>query len=133
MRCRFLPLIFLSRHSRSDRCASPFFGALDALAVHDGGRGRAVTSLQFANLLVEGKVQAVEHAVAVPAHEPAVHRAARRQVFGQSPPLAAGAQNVENCIEDLSQALRRRARLRAADEKGLRQIPFRIGQVAWVA
>ena len=92
-----------------------------------------VASLKLADLLVEREVQAVEHAIAMPAHEPAVHGAARRQVSGQSPPLAACAQDVQNGIEDLAQALRGRTGLRATAQKRSHQIPFGIRQVARVA
>ena len=61
-----------------------------------------MTSLELTDLLVQGKVQAVEYTITMPAHEPAVHRAARREVFGQSPPLAASAQDIQNRIDDLA-------------------------------
>ena len=69
----------------------------------------------------------------MPSHEPAVHGAARRQVSGQSPPLAACAQDGQNGIEDLAQALRHWPGPRATAQKRSHQIPFGIRQVARVA
>jgi hypothetical protein len=92
-----------------------------------------VASLKLADLLGEREVQAVEHAIAMPAHEPAVHGAARRQVPGQSPPLAAWAQDVQNGIEDLAQALRGWPGPRSTAQKRSHQVPFGIRQVARVA
>src|SRR5215212_129786 len=111
----------------------PLFGALDALAVHDSGGGAGVASLQFANLLVELEMQPVEHAIAVPAHEPAVHRAARWQVLGQGSPLAAGAQDIEYRVEDLAHPLRVGARFGGAEKMWLDQIPFGVREVTRVA
>src|SRR5215212_6008959 len=111
----------------------PLTGVPDALAVHDGRRGAGLATFPIANLLVEGKVQAVEHTIAVPAHEPAVHRAARWQVPGQGSPLATGAQQIQHRIEDLAQALRGGLSLGGLNEERPHQVPFGIGQVTRVA
>src|SRR4029079_19779941 len=64
---------------------------------------------------------------------PAGHGAGRGQILGNSPPLAACAQDVQNGIEDLAQALRHWPGPRATAQKRSHQIPFGIRQVARVA
>ena len=46
------------------------------------------------------------------------------QIVRQRPPLAASAQHIEDCIDDLAQALRRCARLRVAEQKRPYEIPY---------
>jgi hypothetical protein len=96
--------------------AAPFFGALDALAVNDDGGGASQLALTFADLLVEGKVHAVEHSVTLPPHKPAMHHAVRRQVLGQSPSLAGRAQDIENHVDNLAHPRRVRAGFGVADK-----------------
>ena len=72
--------------------ASPF-SALLTLWLVDDGRGRAGLPVRLLTAdYVEGMVQPVERAVVLPAAEVVVHRAARRQVFGDRTPLTTGAQ-----------------------------------------
>jgi FkbM family methyltransferase len=44
-------------------------------------------------------VDAIERSIPIPKVEIAMHRAARRQVFGKSPPLATGGKNIHHAVE----------------------------------
>jgi hypothetical protein len=76
--------------------------ALDRLGVHDPGRDHRVATVSVAQLLTQRVVDAVHGAVVAPALEIPVHRLPRRQVVGQLPPRAAGAQHVEDRVDDLA-------------------------------
>ena len=92
---RFLPLIFFAACSHADRCAPPFFRALDALAVDDRG-GRAGLSLgQLPTADVRRVMDAIQQALqrdrVTREQQAAVHKlqgryqtltAREREVFG---------------------------------------------------
>src|SRR3712207_7334341 len=61
------------------------------------------TLFPYTTLFRSGVVQAPERAVPRPTGEVAVHRALGRQVLGQSAPLAAGGQHVEDPVQDRSE------------------------------
>ena len=69
----------------------PFFRALDALAIYDGGGRTGFPLSKFETFHVECMVDSIQRAVVVPQVEVIMHRAARRQVFGKRSPLAARA------------------------------------------
>jgi len=79
-------------------------------------------------------VDTIERAIPIPKLQIAVHRAARRQTLWESPPLAASGKYIHHAIDHFAHgdrplaasALRRRDLL-------LDQLPFFIGQVAWIA
>lgn len=79
-------------------------------------------------------MQPGQGAIVLPAHEVSVDRAAGRQVFWQGRPLAAGAQDIHQRVDDLAHvdcalvatSLGRR-------DQGLDQRPLRVRQVARVA
>src|SRR4051812_31368 len=98
--CRFLPLISLPASNPCGSMQGPFFGALDALAVDDGGGGAGLALRLLAAFDVERVMNAIEHAVAVPPHEIAVHRALRWKILRKVAPLAAGAQDVHDPVHD---------------------------------
>ena len=108
----------------------PFCRALDALAVNDGGRGACVTARPLAAQDVKRVVQAVERAVVLPPAEATVDGAARRQVLGHRPPLAARAQHIHPAMHHLAHVNRSlvAAPLGAGDPR-LDQRPFLVGQV----
>src|SRR3974390_3380171 len=108
-----------------------FFRALDALAVDDGGGRAGFAGGGFATLHVERVVDAIERAVPTPQIEIIVDRRARRQVLGDCPPLAAGAQDGHQAVDDLAQFPRPpvAATLGRRNER-LRQRPFLVGQIA---
>ncbi len=62
--------------------------------------------------------------------EIAMRRTARREVLGNSPPLAAGGKHVHQSVHDFPHVNRA---LAASALRRLNQRPFFIGQVAWIA
>ena len=76
----------------------------------------------------------IERAVPTPEIEIAMHRRARRQVLRDRAPLTAGGQNVHERVHHLANidsalvaaALGRR-------NQRLDQLPFFVGQIAWIA
>ncbi len=76
----------------------------------------------------------VERAVPAPQAEIVIQRRARRQIFRDGPPLAAGAQDVHQPIDNLAKV--HRTLVAAAlswRDAGRDQRPFLMGQVAWIA
>jgi len=112
----------------------PFFGAPHALAVNDRNRRAGFPSGLLAALHVEGMMDAFQRAVAVPAVEIVVQGAVRRQVLGDRPPLATGAQDVQEPVEDFAyvHGAVSAAVLGRRDQRG-HQGPFGICQVALIA
>lgn len=96
--CRFLPLIFCPRHTRSDRCRPPFFSALHALAVDHTGRRASVSPSLLTALHVERMVDVLQGPVIVPEIEVVMQRALRREILGHISPLTARAENVHDAI-----------------------------------
>ena len=111
--------------------APPLFRALDALAVDDGGGLARFAGGLLATARVKRIMDAVERAVPAPQIEIIVDRRARRQVLGDRPPLAAGAQHIHQAVDDFTYVHRPpvAAALPRPDER-LRQRPFLVGQVA---
>jgi len=78
-------------------------------------------------------MQAPQRAVPSPQRQVIVHRALGRQVLGQSAPLAAGCQNVEDPVQDLAHDHRPLAAAALGRrDQGLHQRPLGVGEVAWV-
>ena len=102
--CRFLPLISLpaSTPVRID-AGSPFFGALDALAIDDAGGGTGFSVRLLAAFGVERVMNAIQRAVAVPPDEVVVDRAAGWKIFRKVAPLAAGAQDIHDPVHHRAQ------------------------------
>src|ERR1700693_3483428 len=97
-RCRFLPLISLPASKPCGSMRPPFFCALHALTVDDGGGGTGLAVRPFAALNVERVMNAIEHAVALPPDEVVVHRATRRKILRNIAPLTTGAQDVHQAV-----------------------------------
>ena len=83
---------------------------------------------------VKRVVDAIERAVPVPQIEIIVDRRARRQVLGDRPPLAAGAQDIHQTVDDLPHVHRTlvAAALGRRNER-LNQRPFLVRQIARIA
>lgn len=79
-------------------------------------------------------MQPIERAIVLPVEEIAVHRAARWQVLRQRCPLAAGAQDIHDAIDDLAHidGPLVAATLGRRDER-VNQRPFGVRQVARIA
>ena len=73
---------------------APFFRALDALTIDDGGGGACFAFRPLAALDVKRMMNAIEHAVALPPDEVVVDRAARRKILRKIAPLTIGAQDI---------------------------------------
>ena len=100
--CRLRPLTFLPRRSLKDRAKPPFLSTPCGLRVDDRCRRTGFTSFLLAHCNVKRVVDAFHSAIPVPELEIVVHRALRRQVFGQRLPLASGPEHVENPVQDFA-------------------------------
>ena len=78
----------------------PFFRALDALTVDDGGARAGFSVGQLPTLDIERVMDAIERAVPSPQVKIVVHRATRRQILRDRSPLATGAQHIHEAIHD---------------------------------
>ena len=79
-------------------------------------------------------MDAIERSIPIPKVEIAMHRAARRQVFGKSPPLATGGKNIHHAVHDIAHDDRSFAAAALCwRDHGFDQRPFFVGQVAWIA
>jgi len=85
-----------------DRSTPPFFGALDALAIDDGGRRAGRAAGAFAQLDVERVMDAQQCPVPVPQLEIIVQRRLGWEVLRQRPPLAPGGQQIEDRVQHLA-------------------------------
>jgi hypothetical protein len=79
-------------------------------------------------------MDALERSIPVPKVEIAMHGAARRQVPGKSPPLAAGGKDIHYAIDDFAHNHRAfAAATLCRRDHGFDERPFLIGQVARIA
>jgi hypothetical protein len=97
-----LALDLLSRVVTGGSIETPFFSTFHALAVDHRCRGARVPGSRLAAVHVEFMMDAIERAIPAPQIEVIVQRRARRQVFRDRPPLAAGRQNVHEAVHDLA-------------------------------
>src|SRR4029453_4308923 len=95
---RFFPLPFCPRHSHADRCRPPFFSALYALAIDDGGARAGFSLALLSTLHIKRVMDAIQRAVVAPQVEIVEQCAAWRQVFRDRTPLASRAQNIHNPV-----------------------------------
>ena len=112
----------------------PLFGALDALAVDDGGSRADLALLLLTALLIKRMVDAIQCAIVGPQIEIVVDRAFRRQVFRDRTPLATGGQNVHQAVDDLTHDHGALVATRFAGwYQSFDQLPLLVGQVARIA
>ncbi len=113
---------------------APLFRALDALAVDDGGGGARFARGRPATAQVKRVVDTIERTVPAPQIEIIVDCRARWQVLGNRPPVAAGAQDIHQAIDDFAHVHRSpvAAALGRRNER-LHQRPFLVGKVARIA
>ncbi len=79
-------------------------------------------------------MDAFERSIPIPKVEIAMHRAARGQVFGKSPPLAAGGEDIHHAVHDFAYDNRSLAAAALCRrDRWLNERPFFVGQVAWIA
>src|SRR5215471_129116 len=112
----------------------PLFSALHALAVDDASGGAGLTLRFLAAFDVQCMMDPIQRAVAMPPRKIVMQRAARRKVFWDVPPLAAGAQDVHHAVHDGPHV---DPPLTAAASRGRDQrldiCPFVISQVARIS
>lgn len=111
----------------------PLFGRLDRLAVEHPGGGLAMTPLGLAEVAPQLVEESVDGAVLLPRHEVPVDDLPGRQFVRHRPPLAAGAGDVEEGVDDLAPLVlgRSAALLGSRDESGDLG-PLRPGQIAGI-
>src|SRR3954465_11858985 len=122
---------FYPHRSPAGRSRPPFFSALHALAVNDRDRRACLPRGLLAALHIERVMNAIERAVPAPELEVVVPRRARRQVLGDSPPLAACAEDVHQPVHHLAHVHRALvAATFARPDERLHMAPFLIRQIA---
>jgi len=107
--------------------------SLDRLAVEDGRRRCGLLTGLSTHSSVQGVVNAQPQAVATPTREIGGHGAPRREVVRQLPPLAAGALQVEDGVENTAviQAASS-ATFVGFGQQGLNQGPLGIREIAGI-
>src|SRR6266508_6701490 len=75
------------------------FCGLHALAVDDAGRGRALASHQSTSTLDKSSIDPAPNLRVAPTIEVILNRRARRKFLRQSAPLAAGSEDVKDCVQ----------------------------------
>src|SRR5262249_35253188 len=108
---------------------------LDRLAVDAGGARRALAAGLLADLLAEGAVETLPGAVVSPLAEVVVGGGPGAVALGQGGPLAAGAVDVQDGVDDVVQVdlpgaaagLGRREQRRDAGELGVGQVAGVVG------
>src|ERR1700676_1597147 len=81
---------------------APFFCALHALAVDDGGGGTGLAFALLAALHIQGVMDAIERAVVAPQIKIVEKRASWRQIYRNRPPLVSRAQHILNPVHHLA-------------------------------
>ena len=112
---------------------APFFGALHALTIDDGGGGTRFSFRLVAAFNVKRVMNAIQYAIALPPNEIIVHRAARRKILRKVAPLATSAQDIHHAVHDRTHvgAALAAARLRRWNER-LDIRPLVVRQIARV-
>src|SRR5271154_6992909 len=131
---RLRPMTFLPHQSLAGRAQSRLLSRLAALAVDDRRRRARFAPGPLARLDVERVMDALQRAVPIPQAKVVVRRALRRQILGQSLPLAAGRQHIEDGVQDFADVhlAPSTATLGRRDHR-LDQPPFGIRQVAGIS
>ena len=107
---------------------------LATLAVDDRRRRARFAPGPLARLDIERVVDAFQRAVPIPQAEIVVRRALRRQILGQSLPLTAGRQHIEDRVQHFADVhLAPPAAALGRRDHRLDQRPFAIRQVAGIS
>src|ERR1700675_4528643 len=109
------PCSSFPHRSHAGQSTPPFFRALDALTVDDGGARAGFSVGQLPTLYIERVMDAIERAVPSPQVKITVHRAARRQILRDRSPLATAAQHIHQTIDHLTHIHRALVPPRLAD------------------
>jgi hypothetical protein len=129
-----LPLISLPASKPCGSMQAPFFSALHALTVDDGGGGTGFAFRPFAAFDVERVMNAIQHAVALPPDEVVIHRAVWRKILRKIAPLTTGAQDIHQAVYHRTHvgAALAAARSRRRNERRNNR-PLLVREVAWVS
>jgi hypothetical protein len=112
----------------------PFLGAFNALAVNDCSGWAGLAAHLFATFDVKRMMDAIERSIPTPQIEIVVHRRAWRQILRDRAPLAAGAQDVHQPVDDFPYV--DMASIAAAfgrQYQWLDMRPFLVRKVTWIA
>jgi predicted transposase YbfD/YdcC len=88
--------------ARIETFGTTYFRGLDTLGVNDAGAGLGVSPLGLAHSFVQGVVNPVPQAADTPAVELGRHGAPGWEIVGELAPLATGAKQVEDGVEDVA-------------------------------
>ena len=116
----------------ADRRAA-LFGAFDTLTVEDGRTRRRLAPLGDAHFVAQGLVEPLPQSDPAPRREVFEDRGPRREVIGQQPPLAAGAVEIEDGVEDHPAWMFDRSSARfGLRNPRLDNLPFLVGEITGV-
>ncbi len=108
------------------------FRRFDALAVNHSGTGLLLPSSFLAHLLDQNLIDLFPQSIVLPAPIIVVHRTPRRKIDRQHPPLATGAVNIQDRVDNLPFFPFLWTPKSGAGKKFRNQLPFGILQVSWV-
>ena len=122
-----VPLLFCYHHSHE----APFFGCFNTLAVDHGDRRQGVSILCHTHLFLQRRQHDVPNTALLPAPETRVNGFPVWVSLGQVAPLAAGALNIEDRVQD--RAPRNLSWLtRRGTKHGRHGLPLRVTHVTWI-
>ena len=107
-------------------------GGVDRLAVDAGGGAGVVRLLHRADLAAEPVVDGVQGAIVPPPVEVPPDGALGWEVAGQIAPLAAGAEDIQDGVDDVPHVGLAGSSAGGGGDVGLDQDPLRVGDVAGV-
>src|ERR1041384_3387394 len=114
-------------------CGPSAIGGLDALRVDNRGAGLAVAAFQDAEVTAQGIVDPFPGTIFSPAPKVMIDDAPGRQIVGDKAPRTAGAQDIQDRIDDLALGINfwSTTRLGGRDH-WFENLPFGIMEVGWV-
>ena len=111
--------------------AARLLNGLDALAISDRRARIGLATRALAIGAMQGRIERMRGVRAAELPEVVIHWLPSKEIAGEIAPRTAGAQRIEDGVEDATQGVRvRSAALRPWWQVALNALPFRIGQVA---
>ena len=102
---------------------------LDRLAVDDSGAGLGITAEVHAEPFAQRRVDPLPGPIQAPFPEIVVDRLPRRPLLGQEAPSAAGAQLIEDRVEERAQRVETGPTTAMLGHERLEQRPFRVREI----